>query len=139
MTDARLAKFRKTLDHVGVQQRTAHHGIRLADRDASTEEDALPVRRGAVVERDLARVADDAVAGHQSPHLRGGQGLRGNDVAADRDHAAREPRRESARTAVRIGQGGPCLEGYPRAGCAVVTTTRSPRITWLDTGNRQAV
>ena len=80
-----------------MQPGAADRRIGLGKRHPATEQNARPVRRGAVIEHDPARVGSHPILGHQPVDDAGRQGLRGDHVAADRDHPAAQ-----------IGQGTSC-------------------------------
>ena len=83
-----------------MQKRTADQRVGFVQRHPAAEQDALSVWCGAVVIHHLAGIAGDAPAWHQPRHRLRRQGFGGNDVAADRDHPALQPRCELAGVAV---------------------------------------
>ena len=95
-----LCQLREYLRHVGVQLRAADLWVGFVQRHTPAEQDARPIGRSAVVVDDLLGVADDAVLRHQLVDQARRQRLGRDHVAADRDHAALQPRREIAGIAV---------------------------------------
>jgi len=133
---AGFGEFGEDTGHLGVEPRHADTRVDLARGHPAAEQHPPPVRRSAVIVDQFAAVAEHPVARHHPIDLGLGQRLGGDHVAADGNHPAPLPRRQSAGIAVGCDHDFARLDGPAhglQAEAAAVSWTRA-----LDTGDRAA-
>ena len=100
MGDLRALQLRKAVGHEAVEDGRRLDRIGMAELGAAAEDQALAVGRHAIIGQHAARIRKGAVLRADRRGEIGRQFFRGDDVGADRHHAALELRRHVARIAI---------------------------------------
>src|SRR5882757_3566863 len=110
VSDSHPLQLRENLAQHALQPRYAGERIFLRQCRPTAEDDALAIGRGPVVNHHSSRIDDIAAVRDERANPLDSQCLRGNLIAADRNHAPAMPWRHGSRVAVRGDQDLACLE-----------------------------